>query len=139
MTVPGATLPVFRAEVDETDPQIFLNPDESAAAINQDGSVNYAANPAPAGSIVSIWATGTGAAGTDGRQASAPVSTFCCGLSNGTAQLNVTYAGPSPGMVNGVTQINFQIPASVTTDTKEYFLLSVGSGTSDQAFVYVSP
>jgi uncharacterized protein (TIGR03437 family) len=56
----GTNLPSFRAEVDNADPQVFLNPDGSAAAINEDGTVNSATNPAKVGSYVSIWATGTG-------------------------------------------------------------------------------
>jgi uncharacterized protein (TIGR03437 family) len=47
-----------------------------AAAINQDGTINSAANPAPAGSVISLYATGEGAtspAGVDGKIASAPL------------------------------------------------------------------
>jgi uncharacterized protein (TIGR03437 family) len=70
VTLGGNELPVFRAEVDTVDPQVFLNPDGSAAAINQDGTVNSSTHPAKIGSIVSIWATGTGAfSGQDGQDA----------------------------------------------------------------------
>jgi len=50
----------------------------------------------------------------------------------------VTYAGPAPGMVNGVTQINFQIPSNPDAGSAEYFYLAVDGRTSSETFVYVS-
>ena len=47
-----------------------------AAAVNQDGSINSAAHPAPPGSIISLYATGEGQtspAGVDGKPAQAPL------------------------------------------------------------------
>lgn len=135
VTIGSTSLPGFRAQVDQSDPQVFLNADGSAAAINQDGSVNSAANPAAAGSIVSIWATGTGAEGPDGLKATTPVFSCSCGIGS----LSVTYAGYAPGLVDGVTQINFQIPASANAGPMEYFSLTAGSGIGSRTFVYVSP
>ena len=54
----STTLPSFRAAVDNSIFGIFLNPDGSVAAINQDGTLNSALNPAKAGTIVGIWANG---------------------------------------------------------------------------------
>jgi len=46
--------------VAEAAPGVFTVDGTYAAAVNQDGSVNSAANPAPPNSIVSIYATGLG-------------------------------------------------------------------------------
>ncbi len=134
ITVNGVAMPVFRVAIDPADPQVFANADGSAAAINQDGSINSAAHPAPAGSIVSIWATGTGNVfGADGQRATAAQPTCTCYITHST----VTYAGTAPQLVNGVTQINFQIPSNVFTE--EMFNLTVGAAISDSRFIYTSP
>ena len=125
ITLNGVAMPIFRAAIDAADPQVFANADGSAAAINQDGSVNSVAHPAPAGSIVSIWATGTG--GNYGEP------TCDCSITHAT----VTYAGAAPQMVSGVSQINFQIPSSVGSTYS--FNLTVGAAISDTRFVYTSP
>ena len=112
----GAPLPDFRVMVDIAAPGVFLNPDGSAAAINQDGTVNSEANPAPVGSYVSIWATGTGYfPGSDGQLATG-ANEFCSltascnvvSLFDGSPA-NLYYIGAAPGMVNGVVQIDFQV------------------------------
>lgn len=134
ITLNGVAIPVFRAAIDSVDPQVFANADGSAAAINQDGSVNSATHPAPAGSIVSIWATGTGNFyGPDGQQDTTAQATCDCSITNST----VTYAGTAPQLVNGVAQINFQIPANVSSTYS--FNLTVGGAISDTRFVYTSP
>jgi len=80
----GVPLPDFPVRVDIAAPGVFQLPDGSAAAINQDGTLNSQANPATAGSYVSVWATGTGYfPGSDGQMATganqfcAPESLFC--------------------------------------------------------------
>ncbi len=99
----------FTAAVVAAAPEIFQ------VAINQDGTVNSETHPAKAGSIVSIWATGTGAPPfdatmQDGRIASVARDFECCQV-YGFQPLPVFYAGSAPGTVNGVVQINFQAPA----------------------------
>jgi uncharacterized protein (TIGR03437 family) len=138
----------LRVMVDIAAPGVFLNPDGSAAAINQDGTLNSQANPAPAGSYVSIWATGTGYfPGSDGQMATGP-NEFCdpgllyCPVfqsdgipfSAGTP-LNVSYTGAAPGTVNGVVQINFQVAASAPYG----YYLSVDGINSNSFGVYATP
>jgi uncharacterized protein (TIGR03437 family) len=90
------------------------------AILNQDGTVNKPTNPARPGSIVSIYATGTGHLATplvDGAVTpipppfvlleSPPQVTFA-GV-NG----KVLWAGSAPGLIVGVTQINVQMPANL--------------------------
>ena len=90
-----------------------------AAAINQDGTINSASNPAPLGSVISLYATGggqTSPAGVDGQLSAAPLAgqSLPVQVSIGqqiilsTAQLQ--YAGPAPGEIAGLMQINVPIP-----------------------------
>jgi uncharacterized protein (TIGR03437 family) len=137
----GTPLPGLRVMVDIAAPGVFLNSDGSAAAINQDGSVNSKANPAPVGSYVSIWATGTGYfPGSDGQLATG-ADQFCSLVGNceivdaahGSSAINVSYIGAAPGTVNGVVQINLQVTASGA------YYLSVDGISSEYFNVYTTP
>ena len=88
-----------------------------AAAINQDGSLNSESNPAPRGSIVSIYATG------QGFGSSAIVLTI------GGYQAPLPYAGPAPGF-SGLMQINAQIPGGFLAPGVQPVLLSIGGAKS---------
>jgi uncharacterized protein (TIGR03437 family) len=86
------------------------------AILNQDFSVNSASNPASPGDVVSIYATGEGnpqgtySTGVLPTGASASDSTVTASIGGVAAQ--VTYAGAAPYEVNGVLQVNVQIPQS---------------------------
>jgi uncharacterized protein (TIGR03437 family) len=86
-----------------------------AAALNQDASINSAENPAVAGSIVTLYATGAGAMNPplqDGvivtDTSSRPAVPLTVRIGGVTAE--VLYAGPAPGLVAGVLQINARVP-----------------------------
>ena len=94
-----------------------------AAALNEDGSVNGAAKPAPLNSIVTVFATGLGALqGPWPDDATTPLSPPWPGLaesfqayigaatSAGAWGMEVLYAGPAPGMPPGVYQVNARVP-----------------------------
>jgi uncharacterized protein (TIGR03437 family) len=105
-----------------------------AAVINQDGNVNSSTNPAPRGSVISIFATGQGAlnnAPADGAAAPGPPNFATtpqaprvaigtcfvddCGPLLGGDPTNgqwVTYSGLAPGYA-GLWQINVQIPMAI--------------------------
>jgi uncharacterized protein (TIGR03437 family) len=99
------------------------------AAINLDGTLNSAATPAPAGSIVSLFLIGTGASGQpDGALATAasnllppPVVVV------GTQLAQILYAGPSPGSTVALTQINIRLP-SAASGQLPVFVLASGFG-----------
>jgi uncharacterized protein (TIGR03437 family) len=116
-----AALPDFRVWVDASDFGIFLNSDGSAAAINQDGTLNSSSNPAKAGSIVSVWATGfdTFSLTVDGAVATV-ANNWCgsCNISAGGVSETVAYAGAAPGLIDGIMQINFMVPAQLGTTTQ---------------------
>lgn len=89
-----------------------------AAAVNQNGTINGPNNPAPMGTIISLYVTGEGQTnppGVDGKlavapfpQPQAPVYATISGQST-----TVTYAGGAPGEVAGLMQVNMVIPAGL--------------------------
>jgi uncharacterized protein (TIGR03437 family) len=135
----SVTSPGFPATVVTADPQVFQNAVGTAAAINQDDTVNSASNPAKAGSIVSIWATGTGAIyprPLDGQISTTAQDYDCCQITLGP----VVYAGAAPGMAAGVVQVNFQIPApDIGTAGTYEFTLIAGGQFSNPVGIYVTP
>lgn len=85
------------------------------AILNQDATVNSAANPAAKGSVVILYLTGEGQTdppGADGRLANAvyPKPVLPVRVEIGGIQTEVFYAGAAPGQVAGLMQINAKIP-----------------------------
>ncbi|MGA2136508.1 MAG: endo-1,4-beta-xylanase [Bryobacteraceae bacterium] len=106
------TIPVTQAA-----PAVFaLNSSGTGpgAILNQDYSVNTAANPASVGSIVQVFATGGGVTnppGADGTLAAGAQNQAVTATATvGGVTAVVQYAGSAPGLVNGVMQVNVQIP-----------------------------
>ena len=96
---------------------IFTTDGIHAAALNQDGTVNSADNPAPASSVVSLF--GTGAVWSPDMQDGAIASSATplnqqqnnLGALDWNGDLmNILYAGTAPGTINGVFQVNVQLP-----------------------------
>jgi uncharacterized protein (TIGR03437 family) len=127
----------FVASVGPSDPQIFQTADGVAIAINQDGSLNSPDRPAPAGSVVAIWATGVGGYPVlqDGKIATTAQALNCCQVYGG-GPLNVLYGGAAPGAVAGVVQVNFQVPLLVFGDTLGVSI-SANQRSSSVAEIYV--
>lgn len=132
---PGGTAPVtvqyqnqstppFTANVQAVAPAIFsadLSGHGPGAILNSDYSLNSGVKPAAIGSVVMIYATGGGVTNPPSADASpapsaepfarlvAPVSVTIGGVA-----AQVLYAGGSPGLVSGLTQINAIVPPGVT-------------------------
>ena len=109
----------FTQQLAAFDPAIFrANPGFSsqAAALNQDFTVNGPSHPAPAGSYVSIWATGLGpltSPCSDGNlnvNAAVYLASGYSTVINGQSSINVPYSGAAPLLLCGVMQMNIQIP-----------------------------
>jgi trimeric autotransporter adhesin len=110
-----------------TAPAIFsLNEQGSGpgAVLNYpDYSVNSASNPVPAGGFIMVYGTGGGAVvggATDGvvapgagKLVTQPVTATIGGVA-----ANVLYAGPAPGQVNGLMQVNLQVPTGLAPGPK---------------------
>lgn len=123
---------------------VFTTDGVYAAALNQDGTVNSASNPAPGGSIVSLF--GTGVTWPDGMQDGA-VPAAAAALdqetnklevfdSNGTP-LSIIYAGTAPGLIDGVFQINVQLPPHVNPPLTLQAIRAGDTISSDSVKVYV--
>lgn len=116
-------------------PGVFTVDGYYAAALNQDGTINSAANPAAPNSIVSVFATGLGPidpAQADGSIVVPPLPVnglpfraySVSGLfGGGVRPLENQYAGPAPYLVAGASQINFSVFAEIPT----FELLSTSS------------
>lgn len=90
------------------------------AILNQDYSVNTAANSAPRNSVVLLYGTGEGVtqpAGVDGAVAgnSPPKPVLPVTVRIGGQVAAVEYVGGAPGLVTGAFQINARIPVGSTT------------------------
>ncbi len=133
------------------NPGVFTVDGYYAAALNQDGSVNSAANPAKVGSTVSIFATGLGAIDPpqpDGAIVAPPVPanvlpvylSWVGPYNQFFTPLNIItpqYAGPAPYEVAGVSQINFVVPNTFSNETYQPFYLNAG-GTSPGFQIHVA-
>jgi uncharacterized protein (TIGR03437 family) len=90
-----------------------------AAAVNQDGTRNGAAAPAPAGSVLSLYATGEGQTlppGIDGKPAVAPLPQPVAPVTVTIGGLfaEVRYAGGAPGQIAGLMQVNVVVPGGLS-------------------------
>jgi uncharacterized protein (TIGR03437 family) len=127
MSVAPAVIGIFSADASGVGQAVMLN---------QDGSLNSPTNPAAPGSVVTLWATGAGQlspAGVDGAVVAAgdqqrPVLTVTAQI--GGQVVDVVYAGGSPGLVEGVIQVNLRIPAASPTGDAVPLALIVGNSTS---------
>lgn len=116
-----------------------------AAALNQDGTVNSAANPAKRGSVVSLFGTGLNgwpADKADGALAKAaePLDQFYSKLEAfdiSGVPINVLYLGTAPGLLYGVFQINLQLPLNANTLSGEEIYVMSGSTRSKTVEIYV--
>jgi uncharacterized protein (TIGR03437 family) len=137
--VPGT---VWFVGVAPTNPGIFSfdNGKGQAAVLNQDNSVNGAANPAARGSIIQIFATGEGQTmppGVDGAIANGsvipvPAATNTSITIGGVAATSIGYAGTLPGGVAGAFQIDATIPASAPTGSAVPIVFSIGGASSQK-------
>jgi uncharacterized protein (TIGR03437 family) len=131
-----------------SSPAIFTvtqNGSGQAAALNQNGTVNSASNPAARGSVISIYATGVGQTNPAGVTGSvtpgsppfatptgnvsvlfvgAPQDDFIAGIAG-----TIEYAGEAPSLVAGVLQVNVLIPSSVLSGPVT-LVLTVGGNPS---------
>jgi uncharacterized protein (TIGR03437 family) len=136
--------------VAQTAPGVFTVDGFYAAALNQDGTLNSADNPAAPGSIVSVFATGLGPITppqADGTLVGLPlpnnvlpVGVEAMGINPGGfggsivfTPLDVTYAGPAPYQVAGTSQINFKVVSGAS-----WFSVTLPSTGSQPFSVYVT-
>lgn len=140
MEYKAAQSPAVPLAVAQSAPGIFTmqaSGQGQGAVFHPDWSANSAANPAGRGSVVVMYATGGGEsepAGIDGAIADAspvrpklPIAVTIGGL-----PASVLYAGPAPGFVSGLMQINVRVPDTTSPGPSVPVVLSVGTSSSQQ-------
>ncbi|HEV8039593.1 MAG TPA: hypothetical protein VGP62_12070 [Bryobacteraceae bacterium] len=129
------------------DPEIFKANIASAAdvafAVNEDGSVNSAQNPAKGGSVLTLFVSGAGllsptpedgTRGGLGPRLVLPVTvnvSYAVSLQEGVpapiyAQGEVRYAGSAPTLAAGVVQIDVQLPVEAYVGSSQSVLIYFG-------------
>jgi uncharacterized protein (TIGR03437 family) len=117
----GTASPPVTLNVIDAVPAIFTVPTTGGgqgAILNQDFSLNAQGNGALPGDLVYIYGGGAGQTTPPGRTggvtgSGAPVATLNLPVTvfiDGVQATTVPYAGPAPGLIEGVFQINVQIP-----------------------------
>jgi endo-1,4-beta-xylanase len=106
------------------------------AILNTDYTVNSASNPVAAGGAIQVFGTGGGAivgGATDGALAPGAGSlvTQPVTATIGGVAASVLYAGPAPGQVNGVIQVNLQIPVGLTAGPQPV-VITLGTAASQK-------
>lgn len=130
--------------VQAANPAVFTaasEPTGPALALNQDGTLNSASAAAPKGSIVVMYATGTGQTAPPGVDGIVPPSMLPLVklpvlVTIGSQNATVLYAGDAPGFV-GLTQLNIQVPMSASSGAQP-ITLEVGGFPLNQSNVTIS-
>ena len=140
LTNNGVTSAAFQVNISPTAPAIFSqgsNGSGQGAILNQDLSGNSSSNPAPAGGIICIFATGEGELtppGVTGSVTPSSGSTFPkpnlpVTVTIGGQPATVLYAGEAPGLVSGVLQVNAMVPDG-TKAGNQPVVISIGGVSS---------
>jgi uncharacterized protein (TIGR03437 family) len=124
VTLPAANLTVTAPGVFTIG--LFTTDGNHGAALNQDGTVNSASNPASAGSVVSLFGTGAvwpSFLQTTGLPASVaqPLDPAANGFvvqSGSQTLLAIPYFGTAPTQYIGLFQANVQLPSTVFPPTQ---------------------
>ena len=124
VTYRGVRSEAIEVRMQEADPGIFTASQTGSgqgSILNQNSSVNSSTNPAAAGSVIQIFATGEGQvvpAGITG-QVIQTANDLRKPLGVVTATVNgvpatVEYAGSAPTLVSGVLQVNVRLPQNLS-------------------------
>jgi uncharacterized protein (TIGR03437 family) len=124
VTFEGLTSAPFPVQVAGASPGVFTldaSGKGQAVALNQDGSVNTASNPAKVGDVISLFATGL-------RQADGSLTVMIGGAAIVPSTKNLS---------SGVLQIDARIPGGIQTGSVVPVVVAMGN-TSSQAGVTIS-
>jgi uncharacterized protein (TIGR03437 family) len=133
----GQTLGTVTLSTAAAAPALFTDSSQGfgqGAILNQDYSINSAANPATRGSYVMLYGTGFGllnGAVADGAIMNATVNFLLQPTATVSGvQAMVEYAGSAPGLVAGAAQVNILIPKNISANSAAPILVTVGSVSS---------
>jgi uncharacterized protein (TIGR03437 family) len=110
--------------------------------LNQDGTLNSAENPAPKGSVVTLWASGLGSV-TPPVQAGQPTPNNTLSVTDsevsasiGGVGCDVLFAGLAPGMT-GVYQVNVLVNPDVPSGAHELVISTANSSSQPEVTIEV--
>ena len=128
---PGQTTKAFTVPMAQSSPGLFaLNQAGTGAlvAMNQDGTLNSSTTPAVAGSIVTLFATGTGLTNPAGVTGAVQIDPLLPLVKNtltlGGQQATVIYAGTPPGFLSGLTLVQAMVPSGLSAGAVPVVLTS---------------
>lgn len=137
----------FTADIADSAPGIFSQNQSGngqGAILNQNLSGNSTANPAPKGSIVSIYATGEGSLNPpaadgvlSGPSLPLPAPIAKVSVTIGGQPAEVSYAGEAPTLVSGVLQVNAKIPNNIPSGN-QLVVLTIGANKNTQQSITVA-
>lgn len=137
----------FMAAVANTAPGIFSanqTGNGQGAILNSNLGANSANNPAPAGSVVSLYATGEGvltppvATGSmSGPSLPLPVPVAHVSVTIDGEPADISYAGEAPTLVSGVLQINAKIPNDLHSGN-HLVVVTIGANSTKQQAITVA-
>jgi uncharacterized protein (TIGR03437 family) len=119
------TVDLTKVPVVGAQPAVVIAAASQPAILNQDGTLNTSANPARAGSQLSVFLMGAGQYNgvslPDGSLGPSrpPFPALQLGVSGGiagprssrvTEQVTILFAGQAPGLLAGISQINLRLP-----------------------------
>jgi uncharacterized protein (TIGR03437 family) len=132
-------------QIGDSMPGIFTQNSSGSgpgAILNEDDSINSAANPAKKGSVVTVYATGLGLlnpplpdgaiAGSTLSMQAQPVTALVDGQ-----EADVLYAGTAPGLVAGASQINVRIPPNTRSGAVSVTIVMVPGSSQENVTVAV--
>jgi uncharacterized protein (TIGR03437 family) len=134
----GVVSGVVNLDIDAAAPGIFTADSSGtgqAAATNEDGRLNSASNPASAGSILVMYATGGGQTTPPGRdgvlESTTPASLrLPVRVLAGGREAEVLYAGGAPALVAGLIQVNFRLAKDAQAGPSVPVVLLIGDNAS---------
>jgi uncharacterized protein (TIGR03437 family) len=141
VTSNGVVYAPFDVTIQPAAPGIFTDTAGHAAVLNQDYSPNQPANPAPAGSYISVYLTGQGAVDQKVATGSAaPSNATIYTVAQTTATIGgspatVSFSGLAPGYV-GLTQVNLLVPSLPSGDYP--LAIVIGGWQSNSAIVSIA-
>lgn len=122
----GIKSSLFSVQITNAAPALFTahaSGTGQGAILNEDSTANSSANPAEPGSIVVIFLDGAGL--TTPLQADGSITTTVfdeipklnlpVSVQIGGVTADVSYSGPAPGALAGLTQVNARVPASTSS------------------------
>jgi uncharacterized protein (TIGR03437 family) len=146
MTVGTQVAAPFTVQVAPTAPAVFTTDFtgmNGAVALNADGTVNSAANPAARGSTITLFATGEGVttpADSDGvvettASSRVPVAPVSVTFSGTLATLGTDASTPKD--VSGVLMLNVTVPTGIAAGTSTVIVTAGGVASTQPTYVYV--